>query len=220
MGTIEQSAVSVNTGPVIVPGTHLLDARWLGERIADMGVSWGTGNTRVAGTLWWCMAASSLVAPVVGAYAAGDPAPDTDIERISCEIRPDGGVERVFALGTVAADQQAGQVLRHTLSQVVPVVAEASGAGIASLWAIVADAIGNRALDLGDQEAGARLARDVAGRLPVPRFSDVGARTFVRRISCCLVFEVSGCEMCTSCPKRPAAQREALLSELAARGEG
>ncbi|MEU0543074.1 (2Fe-2S)-binding protein [Nocardia sp. NPDC005978] len=220
MGTIEQSAVSVNTGPVIVPGAELLNARWLGERIAAMGGSWGTGNTRVAGTLWWCMAASSLVAPVVGAYAAGDPAPDSELERISCEIRPDGGVERVFALGTVPADGNAGQILRHTLSRVIPVVAEVTGAGVASLWAIVADAIGNRALDLGDREAGARLARDVAGRLPVPRFSDVGARTFVRRISCCLVFEVSGCEMCTSCPKRPAAQREALLTELAARGEG
>ncbi|MCU1640760.1 MAG: hypothetical protein JWN03_1035 [Nocardia sp.] len=205
-----------------VPGTRLLDAQWLGERISEMGISWGTGDSRVSGTLWWCMAASSLVDPIVGAYAHGLPALDPTLERIGCEIRPDGGVERVLPLAGTAADEapteSVGHALRHTLSRVVPVVAEVSGAGVASLWAIVADAIGNRALDAGAQESGALLAREVAGRLPVPRFSDIGGRTFVRRISCCLVFEVPGCEMCTSCPKRPAAQREVLLAELAARG--
>ncbi|WP_230330107.1 (2Fe-2S)-binding protein [Nocardia aurantiaca] len=249
---------------VLAPGTQLLRPRWLAERIADMGISWGTGDSRVSGTLWWCMAASSLVDPIVGAIASGRPAFDPALEHLALEIRPDGGVERVWpeqrflggagplaiesrtpvtssapaneSAGRVCADPAApaadseaafggccatasvGHALRHTLSRVIPVVAEVSGAGAASLWAIVADAIGNRALDIGAEEAGARLARDVAGRLPVPRFQDVGGRTFVRRISCCLVFEVPGCQMCTSCPKRPASEREALLAEVAARG--
>ncbi|MEV6768888.1 (2Fe-2S)-binding protein [Nocardia sp. NPDC051030] len=202
------------------------------------------------------MAASSLVNPIVTAFATGRAAMDPTLEHIALEIRPDGGVERVlpamgsaddahfsaltqgvaeFGLdvnqsdagdsccGTATANSccvasPAGHALRQTLSRVIPMVAEVSGAGVASLWAIVADAVGNRALDSGDQEAGARLAREVAGRLPVPRFADFGGRTFVRRISCCLVFEVPGCEMCTSCPKRPAAEREMLLAELAARG--
>ncbi|SUA80561.1 Uncharacterised protein [Nocardia otitidiscaviarum] len=231
----------------IVPGGELLRREWLAERIGDMGISWGTADSRVAGTLWWCMAASSLVTPIVAAYADGRPAMNPALARIACEIRPDGGVERVLSIPTVSEDGQldfesdsgphapdapvragdagpsccatsVGPALRHTLAEVIPLVAEVSGAGQASLWAIVADAIGNRALDIGAHEAGARLAREVAGRLPVPRFTDIGSRTFVRRISCCLVFEVPGCEMCTSCPKRPAAQREALLSELAARG--
>ncbi|WP_459957916.1 (2Fe-2S)-binding protein [Nocardia sp. IFM 10818] len=235
----------MNTGPVFVPGTELLRPEWLDERIADMGVSWGTGDTRVAGTLWWCMAASSLVNPIVTAYARDDDDFDPTLERLALEMRPDGGIERVVqsaaphepagsallepgvrlepgiqleSAAEAFARTGSGPVLRHTLAQVVPVVARVSGAGEASLWAIVADAIGNRALDAGDQEAGAHLAREVAGRLPVPRFIDIGERTFVRRISCCLVFEVPGCEMCTSCPKRPAAQREKLLAELAARG--
>jgi len=101
---------------------------------------------------------------------------------------------------------------------VIPVVARVTGAGPAALWAIVADAIGNRAIDAGDPEAGARLAGQVGERLPAPRFTDIAARTFVRRISCCLVYEVPGCDMCTSCPKRPAAERERLLTELARRG--
>lgn len=218
MGTLEQSAVSVNTGPVLVPGTELLRPQWIGERIADMGISWGTSDTRVSGTLWWCMAASSLINPFVLALATDAPAPDPALAQLVCEIRPDGGVERVFPAGEILDPAiDTGPALRHTLSEIIPVVAEVSGASSASLWAIVADAIGNRALDAGAREAGARLAREVAGRLPVPRFSDIGARTFVRRISCCLVFEVPSCEMCTSCPKRPAAQREALLAELAAR---
>lgn len=248
----------------LVPGTELVRAEWLAERIADMGISWGTGNSRVSGTLWWCMAASSLVDPIVAAVASGEPAFDPALEHIGLEIRPDGGVERVIperhhyavalaatipaiqaASGQAAAGHPSeanfmaaevnradpevpaaeccattpvGHALRHTLSRVIPVVAEVSGAGVPSLWAIVADAIGNRALDIGAPEAGARLARDVAGRLPVPRFQDIGGRTFVRRISCCLVFEVPGCDMCTSCPKRPAPQREELLAEVAARG--
>ncbi|WP_369640755.1 (2Fe-2S)-binding protein [Nocardia sp. JMUB6875] len=237
----------------LVPGTELVRAEWLAERIADMGISWGTGNSRVSGTLWWCMAASSLVDPIVAAVASGEPAFDPALEHIGLEIRPDGGVERViperhhYAVALAAAipaihaseansaaaeancahpevpaaeccaTTPVGHALRHTLSRVIPVVAEVSGAGVPSLWAIVADAIGNRALDIGAPEAGARLARDVAGRLPVPRFQDIGGRTFVRRISCCLVFEVPGCEMCTSCPKRPAPQREQLLADLAAR---
>ncbi len=261
--------VAVSSGTV-VPGIVLTRPEWLAERIADMGISWGSGDTRVSGTLWWCMAASSLIDPVVAAYAAGRPAPDVVLEQLLCEVRPDGGVERVFATppdpagnavsvgepGTGRAGQQAagngserpvdeaaatsdraareresrrtatepahaddpGRNLRETLARIIPVVADVSGAGVASLWAIVADAIGNRAIDAGDAEAGARLARQVAGRLPVPRFTDIGGRRFVRRISCCLVFEVPNCQMCTSCPKRPAAERHELLSALAARG--
>ncbi|MBF6170206.1 (2Fe-2S)-binding protein [Nocardia blacklockiae] len=204
----------------VVPGTMLTRPQWLGERIADMGISWGTGNSRVAGTLWWCMAASSLVDPIATAYAEGRAAALPELEHLRCEIRPDGGVERVLPADPVAGAEPdpaaVGPALRNTLGRIIPAVAEVSGAGVASLWAIVADAIGNRALDAGDGEAGARLAREVAGRLPVPRFTDVGARTFVRRISCCLVFEVPGCDMCTSCPKRPAAERRRLLADLAA----
>ncbi|GAB2687714.1 (2Fe-2S)-binding protein [Nocardia thraciensis] len=213
---VAESAVSRGA---VVPGTMLTRPQWLAERIADMGISWGTGNSRVAGTLWWCMAASSLVDPIATAYAQGRPAYLPELDHLLCEIRPDGGVERVAPVHpeSSAAEDSVGQALRKTLGRIIPGVAEVSGAGVASLWAVVADAIGNRAIDAGDPEAGARLAREVAGRLPVPRFADIGGRTFVRRISCCLVFEVPGCEMCTSCPKRPAAQRHTMLSELAAR---
>ena len=278
MAVAAQSPEVVNT----VPGRTLAEPDWLAARIAEMGHSWGTTQPRIAGTLWWCMVASALVEQIARAYAHGEPALEVFLDRLDCEVRPDGGIERVhirppvdefappefgalpLAPATAAvsestaapresgvsvarepdgvrADARAGgadesrgvgigapggssdplgpacvRALRETLAAVITPVAAVSGAGVPSLWAIAADAIGNRALDAGAPGVGARLAEEVGGKLPVPRFVDVGGRTFVRRISCCLVFEVPGCEMCTSCPKRPAAERKALLANLAA----
>lgn len=209
---VTQSAVAMN----VVPGRMLTEPQWLTARIAEMGKSWGTSSPRIAGTLWWCMVASALVEQVARAYAHGEPAPAPVLATLDCEVRPDGGVDRVrLPAGDTA---ECAAALRDTLATVIPVVAAACGAGIPSLWAIAADAVGNRALDAGAPEAGARLAAEVGGKLPIPRFVEIGGRTFVRRISCCLVFEVPGAQMCTSCPKRPAAEREAMLAELAAQG--
>jgi len=206
-----------------VPGTTLTHPEWLTARIAEMGRSWGTTTPRIAGTLWWCMAASALVEQLVRAYIDGESTPTPELRNLDCDMRPDGGVERVrvsAATGDARADgsevRAPAEGLRDTLATVIPPVAEVSGAGAAALWAIVADAIGNRAIDAGDPAAGSRLAAEIGGKLPAPRFVDVGGRTFVRRISCCLVFEVPGCQMCTSCPKRPAADRAALLEAAAA----
>ncbi|MEV6334863.1 (2Fe-2S)-binding protein [Nocardia vinacea] len=232
MAVVAQSPEMVNA----VPGRTLTEPDWLSARIAEMGRSWGTTESRVSGTLWWCMVASALVEQLACAYANGEPAPEPFLDRLDCEVRPDGGIERVHIHPVAGAgvghglDADRGaphesdaalghacaKALRETLAAVIGPVAAVSGAGVPSLWAIAADAIGNRALDAGNPEAGARLAGEVGGKLPVPRFVDVDGRTFVRRISCCLVFEVPGCEMCTSCPKRPAAERRTLLARLAA----
>lgn len=231
MAVVAQSPAVVNT----VPGRTLTEPDWLSARIAEMGRSWGTAEPRVSGTLWWCMVASALVEQLACAYANDKPAPEPFLDRLDCEVRPDGGIERIRihsvagqGLGAAPADCGAPQetdaalghacakALQETLAAVIGPVAAVSGAGVPSLWAIAADAIGNRALDAGQPEAGVRLASEVGGKLPVPRFVDVDGRTFVRRISCCLVFEVPSCEMCTSCPKRPAAERKLLLARLAA----
>ncbi|NEW28370.1 (2Fe-2S)-binding protein [Nocardia cyriacigeorgica] len=292
---VAQSPDVVNT----VPGRMLTDPDWLTARIAEMGRSWGTGAARVGGTLWWCMVASALVEPIARAYAAGERVPLARLDRIGCEVRPDGGVDRIVFDGSAdvvdetagpvsgstaectdelartggastaahagreedqsrcdgaatgeragsvegavqtgasepggihdsgavvdqdlsgPAHSAAGTALRDTLAAVIAQVAAVSGAKPPALWAVVADAIGNRAIDAGVPEAGTRLAGEIGGKLPAPRFVEIGERTFVRRISCCLVYEVPGCEMCTSCPKRPSAERERLLAQTAARG--
>ncbi len=208
---VTQSPEVVNT----VPGRTLTEPQWLAARIAEMGHSWGTTSPRIAGTLWWCMVASALVEQVARAYAQGQPAVEPVLDRFDCEVRPDGGVERIHVLAEPDAAAEPGAALRETLAAVIGPVAEVSGAGVPALWAIVADAVGNRALDAGDGAAGGRLAAAIGGKLPMPRFVELGGRTFVKRISCCLVYEVPSCEMCTSCPKRPAAERTAMLERLA-----
>ncbi|OCF89532.1 (2Fe-2S)-binding protein [Nocardia brasiliensis] len=208
---VTQSPEVVNT----VPGRTLTEPQWLAARIAEMGHSWGTTSPRIAGTLWWCMVSSALVEQVARAYAQGRPAVEPVLDRFDCEVRPDGGVERIHVLAEPDAATEPGAALRETLAAVIGPVAEVSGAGVPALWAIVADAVGNRALDAGDGAAGGRLAAAIGGKLPAPRFVEIGGRTFVKRISCCLVYEVPSCEMCTSCPKRPAAERTAMLERLA-----
>ncbi|MFD6216388.1 (2Fe-2S)-binding protein [Nocardia salmonicida] len=216
-----------------VPGLLLTDPDWVAARIDAMSHSWGTDVPRVAGTLWWCMVASTLVEQIAFAYAAGTPAPVAALGEFDCVVRPDGGVEHarfhrmpVDAAGrsvrwdgggetAAAAAEEVATALRDTLTAVISQVATVSGAGIPALWAVVADAIGNRALDAGAPEAATRLAADVGPRLPAPRFVTVAGRTFVRRASCCLVYEAPGRQMCTSCPKRAPADRAEQLAAAA-----
>ncbi|WP_280452701.1 (2Fe-2S)-binding protein, partial [Nocardia cyriacigeorgica] len=259
-----------------VPGRMLTDPDWLTARIAEMGRSWGTGAARVGGTLWWCMVASALVEPVARAYAAGERAPLAQLDRIGCDVRPDGGVDRIIFIGSsdlveeaagpaveptedlprsgnasigdhaeddhpgrsggattreragssedlgpsggsrpggegfhdaeAAGDQDrsaparsaAGTALHDTLAAVIAQIAAVSGARAPARWGVVAAANGHRAVDAGGPVAGTRLAGEIGGKLPAPRYVEIGDRTFVRRISCCLVYEVPGCEMCTS----------------------
>lgn len=217
---VTQSATAMSA----VPAIALTRPGWVRDRIAEMGASWGTTAPRVAGTLWWCMVASALVEQVVAARASGRPAPQAGLESLDCEMRPDGGVERMLvhperAVRIAAGgdvDLVAALSLRETLLRVIPVVAQVSGAGMPALWAVVADALGNRAIDAGAPQVAVGLAEQVGGKLPLPRFVEAGGRTFVRRISCCLVFEVPGAAMCTSCPKRTSAERAALLEDYAA----
>lgn len=216
---VAQSSQLVST----VAGTALRDPAWVTARIAEMGRTWGTDSCRAAGTLWWCMVASALVNPVVRAYAAQRPAPAVALDRISCPVRADGGVEEIVAAepdaqAPAGLSREAAQELRAGLASAIATVAQASGAGIPALWAVVADAVGNRAIDAGAPQVAAAVAHDIGGKLPAPRFVEVGERTFVRRMSCCLVYEAPGCDMCTSCPKRPAAERDRLLAARAAQG--
>lgn len=238
----ESAAVLSPAAMTAVPGHTLADPDWLRARIAEMGRSWGTTAPRVSGTLWWCMLASALVEPHVTAHVRGLPAPCSDLARIAGEVRPDGGVDRVGVVdgscpahdGPGATDSPDGGAgpgdpvgaagpdegvdrgaaeLRETLALLIARVALVSGAGVPALWAVVSDALANRALDAGAPALAPALRTAIGGRLPAPRFVEIAGRTFVHRTSCCLVFEVPGCQMCTSCPKRPAAERATLLEQ-------
>ncbi|MGW5573692.1 (2Fe-2S)-binding protein [Nocardia thailandica] len=120
------------------------------------------------------------------------------------------------APGPASPDAVAAAELRETLAALIAQVTLVSGAGVPALWAVVTDALANRALDAGVPALAPELRAAIGGRLPAPRFVEVAGRTFVHRTSCCLVFEVPGCQMCTSCPKRPAAERADLLARTVA----
>lgn len=107
--------------------------------------------------------------------------------------------------------------LRATLSTVIDRIAVVSGLRAPALWAVVTDVVASWAVDARAPKIGQQLAAELGPALPAPRFVDVAGRVFVRRASCCLVYEAPGCEKCVSCPKRPPAERAALLADYARR---
>ncbi|MGW5754333.1 (2Fe-2S)-binding protein [Nocardia rhamnosiphila] len=212
-----------------VSGRMLTDESWLAARIADLGASWRTDSMRVSATLWWCMTASALVEQVVRALAQRRPIPAPTLDRLLLTLRADGTVERVEidAAGWHVAGADSGietteadiaGALRETLTMVIDRLTAVSGVRGPALWAVVTDVVGSWAVDAGQPPIGRRLAEAVGTALPEPRFVEVAGRTFVRRASCCLVYEAPGCEKCVSCPKRRPHEREALLADYARRG--
>ncbi|WP_327150616.1 (2Fe-2S)-binding protein [Nocardia sp. NBC_01329] len=214
----------------------LTDESWLAARIADLNASWRTDSMRVGATLWWCMTASALVEQVVRALAQERPIPAPTLDRLALTLRADGTVERVAIghagpgePGAVPPDHRqpdtgsdvAAEIavaLRVSLTTVIDRLAAVSGVRKAALWAVVTDVVASWAVDAGRPIVGRRLADAIGAVLPEPRFIEVAGRTFVRRASCCLVYEAPGCEKCVSCPKRRPEEREALLTDYARRG--
>lgn len=220
-----------------VSGRMLGDESWLAARIAELGASWRTDSIRVGATLWWCMTASALVEQVVRALAEQRPIPAPTLDRLALTLRADGSVERVGiqAPGPDTAGATPGRLpaadsapeateadiavaVRETLTTVIGRLAAVSGVREPALWAVVTDVVAGWALDAGQPLIGRRLAEAVGTALPEPRFVEVAGRTFVRRASCCLVYEAPGCEKCVSCPKRRPHEREALLADHARQG--
>lgn len=218
MAVAAQSPDVVNT----VRGPILADEAWLTARIAELNASWRTDSPRVGATLWWCMTASSLVEQVVRALAREEPIAAPTLDRLDLSLRADGTVEKV-RIADADADADAGSVdipraLRETLATVIGRIAAVSGVREPALWAVVTDAVAGWALDVGAPQLGQRLAAALGDVLPAPRFVEVAGRTFVRRASCCLIYEAPGCEKCVSCPKRRPAERAALLAGYAHHG--
>ncbi|CAM2749728.1 (2Fe-2S)-binding protein [Skermania piniformis] len=196
---VEQPAV----GGTAVGGTALADPAWLAARLIDLAAAWQIDDLRVAGTLWWYMASATLLdAPV------HDSRVDPGLTALVVELRPDGSVARVRHTGSARRQIPA---LREMVRCIVVPLAEVSGAAERSLWAVTTDAIAGHCL-----AAPARADELTAAipELPSPRFVDVGERRFVRRGSCCLIYRSPIAGLCTSCPKRPPAERDRLLAAL------
>jgi hypothetical protein len=135
-------------------------------------------------------------------------------------FRPDG--LPVAAVSTAGTDD-VGADLRGTLAAVVAAVAVAGTMRERPLWAIATDSIANQLLALGRATGdvpgatahAAPLATAIGAPLPEPRYVDVAGARFTQRASCCLMVELPGGALCTSCPGREPAERQALLEQAA-----
>lgn len=208
-----------------LPAALLADSGWTADRLAERALRQGTDDRRVLATVWWYSASSVLLTPVLAGLVTGLPLSarleDTRLAVLS------GGLPVAATSSAPGPDalREAAEQLRVSLAAVVAAVAEAGTMRERPLWAIATDSIANRLLALGravgEVERATALAAPLAaavGRpLPVPRYVDVAGARFTRRASCCLLYRVPGEPLCVSCPRRPAAERQMLLEDIAAR---
>ncbi|WP_346621405.1 (2Fe-2S)-binding protein [Blastococcus montanus] len=208
-------------GAPAVPADRLADPRWLGELLAARAARQRAGDLRVQATVWWYSASAVLLAPVLAGLAVGRPLSARPADTTVC-LGP-GGLPVASVSAVAGGDPAAG--VRECLAAVVPAVAAAGRMRPRPLWAIATDSLANGLLALGralgDVAAVTALAGPLATAvgppLPVPRYVDVAGARFTARVSCCLMDRLPHGATCLSCPRRPAAERQILLEDAAAR---
>jgi ferric iron reductase protein FhuF len=211
-------------GLVAPPSAPLVPAALLAEPYRVAGLIEArtpprVADRRVAATVWWYSASTVLLTPALAGLTTGLPLSGR-LADTSMVFRADG--LPVAAVSSATGDDVAGE-LRETLAVAVAAVAVAGRMRERSLWAIATDSIANQLLALGralgDVPAAtahaAPLAAAIGSPLPVPRYEDVEGARFTRRASCCLMLELPGGALCTSCPRRTPADRLALLEQAA-----
>lgn len=209
------------SGSALVPATALTDAERTAQLLDARSRGQGTRDRRVLATVWWYSLSSVLLTPPLAGLVTGIPL-SARLEDLTVALLP--GPAPMAAVATDGGGDLA-EDLRGSLSAVIGAVARAGGLRERPLWAIATDSLANRLLDLGratgDVAAATAHARPLAtavgAPLPVPRYEDVGEARFTRRASCCLVVELPAGALCTSCPRRPPAERRALLERLTGR---
>jgi hypothetical protein len=203
----------------VVPAVRLADPAWTAEVLARRGRAARSTDLRVLATLWWYSVSTVLVTPALAGLVVGVPL-SARLADIAVSLLP--GVQPIAAVAR-AGDGDPAADLRASLSAVIGAVAEAGRMRERPLWAIATDSLANQLLALGravgDVSAVTALAGPLAtaigAPMPAPRYVDVGGARFVRRASCCLVVELPGGALCTSCPRHPPAERHALLKRAA-----
>jgi hypothetical protein len=200
-----------------VPATALADAGVMAGLVAARTP--GGAEPRVAATVWWYSASAVLMTPTLAGLVTGVPLSARPADLVLA-VGP-GGLPVAATSSALGADP--GAELRELLTTVIGALTEAGGVRARPLWAIATDALAGQLLTLGRAvgavDAVTALAAPLAGAvgapLPAPRYVDVGGTRFVRRASCCLVYRLPDGPLCTSCPRRPPAERRRLLEEAA-----
>lgn len=235
---------AVRSGPEDTAAGELLrDRGWLAEQVRSSALRWRTDSTRTAATLWWYTASTVLLAPpLVTGFVTGcsvHPGPDG----LVLHFAEPGRLTAARPAPHIAppVDGDAAAEVRALLDVCADGLAAVAGLRPRPLWALAADSLTQLLLRAGretgridDSTACALSLADRIGHpLPRPRWVDVavpdgsdglfpvppsGARTeerFVRRGSCCLIYETPDEGKCAGCPRRTPSER-ALQLELAA----
>lgn len=200
--------------PERTSGELLASPPWLAARIADSARRWSCADTRVATTLWWYTASSTLFRGLLGPWASTGALRHPGLEHLTFRLAADGSLGEVGSSWDCADLDELGAAWRTTLRAVLEPLARASGTRVRPLWAIASDSLANRALDAGSVTLATDLAVRIGPELPPPRYVQVAGRVLPRRSSCCLIYQVNGKDKCTSCPRRSPAERNALLAGL------
>jgi FhuF 2Fe-2S C-terminal domain len=180
-----------------VPATAITDASWLSAQLSMSARRYPLGNRQVLGVLWWYSASSVLLGPFVDGQ-------DPSLDAVTLRLEADGRVldarSRPFSGDSAAA-------VRTALGAGISAVASVSGARERHLWAITTDSLATRLLWAGRSSSASSVASAIGPELPVPRYVEVGGRQFVRRVSCCLIYQGTSTAKCTSCPRQTPAER-------------
>ena len=206
---------------ISVPAAALADPARAAGLVAARGRGLGMPGPRVAATVWWYSASAVLLGPPLAGLVTGVPLSARPAD-LSLSFQS-GGLPVAATSSALGSDLAAE--LRETLTAVIGAVAEAGRMRQAPLWAITTDSLAAQLLTFGRAlrdvprvtALASPLATAIGTPLPLPRYVDVGGARFVHRASCCLVHELPGGPLCTSCPRRPPAERRGLLERAVVR---
>jgi hypothetical protein len=187
-----------------VPATAVTDPAWLSAQLSLSTRRYPLGDRATLGVLWWYSASTVLLGPFVDGL-------NPSLEAITLLLEPDG---RVLDARSGALSGSAASQVREMLTAAISSVASVSGARSRQLWAITTDSLANRLLWAGRSSSAADIAASIGPELPRPRYVEVNGREFVRRGSCCLIYQGTTTAKCTSCPRQTPQTRLERLKTL------
>jgi hypothetical protein len=209
-----------------VSALAIRDRFWLGGQLDAAVTRCGSAERPVLGVLWWYTASEVLVRPSIETLLAGDRVADPELANLTLHVDEDSRLRHAEAdrplpdVPDITATL--GRRIAAAMAPAISAVATVSGARERPLWAIAADALANVLLSegaaTGELDRATALAGPIAAaaglRMPRPRYVDVEGRRFVRRCSCCLLYQATGgFGKCPTCPRqRPEQRRQRLLA--------
>lgn len=222
--------LSPTPGAVLIEATSIMDPDWLRAQLMLRARVWDTADEHVLATLWWYSASHYLVTPTVATLLVTGRAVSPALPDLVLHHYPDGSVSGAHSTALLPRDLAAvALALRATLTSVIEAVSAFTKRGVPPLWALATDGLAERLLFFGETLGRAheahllaeRLSSGIGAPLLPPRYVWVTdqsgrARQFLRRSSCCLLYRVSGQELCLSCPRRTPSERLQLLAREAA----